>query len=92
MGKPLDLPAFTAEIPHHADHLLLLPPVTRWRYRSGQLPDAVRWLLLAPELLEALARDARALTDEDRAALTAEVAERKPRNTKPGPGRPKKAK
>ncbi len=90
MGAKLNLPEYQAELAEHRDHLEALSPVTRWRYSSGQLPDAVLWLMLRPELLEALARDARSLPDEVRERMAAEVFERKPRNTKPGPGRPRK--
>jgi hypothetical protein len=35
-----------------------------WRYKSGRLPKVIKWIVTNPELAEALAEDARALSAE----------------------------
>lgn len=58
--EPLLLPTFRETLKRHPDALKELPETTRDRYRAGMLPrNFVRWLLRHPQLLYALAEDAK---------------------------------
>ena len=65
-GMPfkIDLPEFQKAMNAHPEMTSPFSHMTMWRYGSGQFPDAVYWLMLEPDLLEALARDARELSPD----------------------------
>jgi hypothetical protein len=49
---------------------------TRLRWATGEIPANLLWLLDHPQALEALARDARALTSQERRKLKEAARER----------------
>jgi hypothetical protein len=75
----LDLPEFRKAMNAQTDLTHPLPTMTAWRYGSGQFPDAVYWLMLGPDMLEALARDARKLPPDTLDQMREIVFTRKPR-------------
>lgn len=77
--RPLPLPEFAASLGDHPQLLEPLAVLQARRFALGQFPDAVYWLMLGPDMLEALARDARNLSEEDLEELRTIVFTRKPR-------------
>jgi hypothetical protein len=63
MSTFLELPEFRKTLDRTPEAAIELSDDTRARYRQGQVPQVVRWLVRYPTLLEALVADARALID-----------------------------
>lgn len=61
----LDLPRFRAALQKHAEGFKVRKyDATYWRYHAGILPANVKRLMEHPELLEALAADAREIDSD----------------------------
>jgi hypothetical protein len=58
MAEPLVLPQFCAAL---RQHVADLGPATYYRYCRGNIPAALRFVALRPDLASALADDARTL-------------------------------
>ncbi len=58
--RPIPTPRYRAALEQHPDALSALPYSTRQRRLDGGLPPIFKWLLRYPDLLDALAEDARA--------------------------------
>lgn len=56
-SKRIPVPHFRAILEERPELLKGLPKNTRSRYRNGEFPRAVRWLIERPELLRALICD-----------------------------------
>jgi hypothetical protein len=61
MSDPLDLPEFRKALERTPEAAIELSDDTRARYKQGQVPQVIRWLVRYPVLLDALRRDAGAL-------------------------------
>lgn len=57
----LTLPRFQEALRRYPDQP---SDATSWRWRSGIIPPAIRFLIDRPDLLEALSQDAKALEEE----------------------------
>jgi hypothetical protein len=60
---------------NHAAAQALLP-MTFYRYVKGELPSVLKWFVDHPDLLDALAEDARTMTPERRAKWEKLIADR----------------
>lgn len=61
MSEPLDLPEFRKALEKTPEAAIELSDDTRARYKQGQVPNTIRWLVRHPALLDALRRDASVL-------------------------------
>ena len=77
MPFKIDLPEFQAALKKHTAMTAHLSHMTTWRYGSGQFPDVVYWLMLEPELLDALAADSRKLPAAVRKQMREKVFDQK---------------
>lgn len=65
----MELEAFQRTLSQHPEAAIELSDDTRDRYRRGEVPKVVRWLVRHPALLAALLKDA-----EARQSITEEIA------------------
>jgi hypothetical protein len=63
-----DLQEFRKTLEQTPEAAIELSDDTRTRYKQGQVPQVVRWLVRHPALIHALARDAEALKQPSPAA------------------------
>jgi hypothetical protein len=70
---------FRKSLRANPDAIRELPDASMRRYSAGDFPHVVNWLLRFPDLLKALALDARELTPEERALLDDEARDRERR-------------
>lgn len=59
MNKPLELEEFRATLDRTPQAAIELSDDTRDRYKRGNVPKVIRWLIRHPDLLRALLRDAK---------------------------------
>ena len=59
----MELQHFRSALTRHPEAAIELSDDTRDRYKRGQIPKVILWLLRHPALIKALADDARALSD-----------------------------